>query len=408
MPTFVESTLNQRTEHSYRLLALLVLVSMVGPLATAIYMPAFPAMAKAFAVGPDQIQLTLTAYMLGLAISQLFCGAIADRYGRRPVMHISLIIFAIGSLASIFADSIASLILFRTLQAIGASTGLVLGRAIIRDVYQPSEALHALSIVSATVAIAPTMAPIVGGFLVEHSGWQATFAFLLVVGLITLAISLRELPETLKPENVQSLHPQRMMANFWSILKHREFLAYALPNGTMLFVHYAFLSSASFILIEVYGVSEVGFGLYYLMVNAGYISGTMLGTKWRKNGFAHSVGMSAFLMVFSAVANLFFNFTGWETPFTLCFFYSFAAFGAGLFMPVLVNGSLHNFPEKSGTASSLMGFVQMIGGALGSALLGAIYDGSARPMVIVIMAMTLLMYAIYYILLPKADYSADK
>ncbi|HSG60150.1 MAG TPA: multidrug effflux MFS transporter [Pseudomonadales bacterium] len=400
--------MNQRTDHSFKLLALLVLVSMVGPLATAIYMPAFPAMAEAFDVGPDQIQLTLTAYMLGLAISQLFCGAFADRFGRRPVMHVSLIIFAIGSLASIFADSVGSLILFRTLQALGASTGMVLGRAIIRDIYSPAAGLHALSIVSSTVAIVPTMAPLIGGYLVGYAGWQSTFVFLLVVGLITLAVSYRALPETLRPEHVQSMHPERMMRNFWSILKHREFLAYALPNGTMLFIHYAFLSSASFILIDVYGVSEIGFGVYYLMVNAGYISGTMLGTKWRSKGFNHSVGLSAFLLFFSALANVFFNFAEWESPFTLCFFYSFGAFGAGLLMPVLVNGALHNFPEKAGTASSLMGCVQMLGGAFGSGLLGAIYDNSARPMVIVITLCTALMFALYYGLMPKPTYSADK
>lgn len=400
--------MDQRADHSYRLLALLVLVSMVGPLATAIYMPAFPAMAKAFAVGPDQIQLTLTAYMLGLAISQLFCGAIADRYGRRPVMHISLVIFCLGSLASVFADNVASLILFRTIQALGASTGMVLGRAIIRDVYSPAAGLHALSIVSSTVAIAPTMAPIIGGYLVAHSGWQATFVFLLAMGLVTLAISQRLLPETLKPEHVQSLHPRKMLTNFWGILRNREFLAFALPNGTMLFIHYAFLSSASFILIDVYGVSEVGFGLYYLMVNTGYILGTMLGTRWRRNGFVHSITTSAFLMVFSAIANLFFHFADWESPFTLCFFYSFAAFGAGLFLPILVNGALQNFPEKAGTASSLMGCLQMLGGALGSAVLGAIYDDSARPMLITVGICTVIMYAIYYLLTPKPTYSADK
>ncbi|MEY3018433.1 MAG: hypothetical protein RL336_1568 [Pseudomonadota bacterium] len=393
--------MNQSAEHSYRLLALLVLVSMVGPLATAIYMPAFPAMAKEFAVGPDQIQLTLTAYMLGLAISQLFCGAIADRFGRRPVMHVSLVIFALGSLASIFADSVHSLILYRTLQALGASTGMVLGRAIIRDTYSPAAGLHALSIVSSTVAIAPTMAPILGGYLVSHSGWQSTFVFLLGLGLITLLISYRALPETLKPEHVQSLHPQRMVSNFWSILKHREFLAYALPNGTMLFIHYAFLSSASFILIDVYGVSEVGFGLYYLMVNTGYVLGTVVGTRVRRNGFQHSFAVSAGLMSFSAIANVITHFSGYESPFTLCFFYSFAAIGAGLFLPILVNGALQFFPEKAGTASSLMGCVQMLGGALGSAVLGALYDNSARPMVLTVAVCTVIMYALYLALLPK-------
>jgi len=399
---------SQNDDHSFRLLALLVLISMVGPLATAIHMPAFPAMAEAFSVGPDQIQLTLTAYMLGLAFSQLFCGAFADRYGRRPVMHISLIIFIIGSIASIFAESIASLIAFRTLQALGASTGMVLGRAIIRDTYSPAAGLHALSIVSSTMAIVPTMAPIIGGFLVAQSGWQSTFVFLLAVGIITLVISYRALPETLNPDHIQSLHPRRMVMNFWSILKHREFLAYAIPNGTMLFMHYAFLSSASFILIDVYGVSEVGFGLYYLLVNAGYVGGTMLGTKWRKRGFTRSVPLSAALMTFAAIMNLWFNFAEWETAFTLCFFYSFAALGAGIFTPVLVNGALQNFPEKAGTASSLMGCIQMLGAAFGSALLGAIYDNSARPMVIVIVVCTALMFGLYSLLIPKGGYSAAK
>jgi DHA1 family bicyclomycin/chloramphenicol resistance-like MFS transporter len=113
-------------------------------------------------------------------------------------------------------------------------------------------------------------------------------------------------------------------------------------------------------------------------------------------------------MTFAAIMNLWFNFAEWETAFTLCFFYSFAALGAGIFTPVLVNGALQNFPEKAGTASSLMGCIQMLGAAFGSALLGAIYDNSARPMVIVIVVCTALMFGLYSLLIPRGGYSAAK
>ncbi|MCP1366984.1 Bcr/CflA family efflux MFS transporter, partial [Halomonas sp. BBD48] len=231
-------------------IAVVVLAAMVamGPLATSMYLPAFPAMAETFGVGADRIQLTLSAYMIGLAVAQLLCGPLADRFGRKPLLLIGMALFCLGSVGCMFADSIAVLFGYRFLQAFGAASGMVLAQAMIRDTFAPVDAAKKLAYMASTTAVAPALAPVAGGALLVAFGWPSIFLALALYAALTLAVVGVGLPESLPRERRQTLHPRTVAGNYLAAISHRTFLAHALAVSLMFAGHYGFMSGAPFVL----------------------------------------------------------------------------------------------------------------------------------------------------------------
>ncbi|GHB08952.1 multidrug effflux MFS transporter [Modicisalibacter luteus] len=368
-------------------IAVVVLAAMVamGPLATSMYLPAFPAMAETFSVGADRIQLTLSAYMIGLAIAQLLCGPLADRFGRKPLLLVGMGLFCLGSVGCMFADSITVLFGYRFFQAFGAASGMVLAQAMVRDTFEPVEAAKKLAYMGSTTAVAPALAPVVGGALLVAFGWPSIFLFLAIYAALTLAVVGVGLPESLPRERRQTLHPRTVMDNYLSAISNRTFLAHALAVSLMFAGHYGFMSGAPFVLIELFEVPEAHFGWYFLFVVAAFIAGNLLGARLiSKVGGHRLILVGGSLLVLAGVLVVSLVASGADTLAAIIGPQVIYAIGSGMMMPQLIAGALAPFHHMAGTAASMLGFIQMGSAATSSALVGRLYDGTALPMVLVI------------------------
>ncbi|MCE9681820.1 multidrug effflux MFS transporter [Halomonas alkalisoli] len=361
----------------------LAALTALGPLATDMYLPAMPAMAEALDTGPDQIQLTLSLYMAGFAMAQIFCGPISDRFGRKPVMVAGFSLFLLASLLCAFAPSIEWLLVGRFLQALGGAAGPVLGRAAVRDIYGPIEAGRVLSYMASTMALAPALAPVVGAGLLLYFGWQSIFVLLTFYAGIMLLVLALLMPEPLSPANRQSISPRSILRNYRMLLTQRAFIGYTLVNASGFASLFAFLSGSSFVLIEFMGMTPFEYGIGFTLIVAGFFSGTIFSGR-----YSHRLGRDRLLLLAtlccalagSIMAGL--AVAGIYAPWAVIGPHILFLVGFGIVMPQSMSGALAPNPQCAGAASSLFGFLQMTIAALGGALVGQFHDGTSRTMAI--------------------------
>jgi len=366
-------------------LLVLAAVTAIGPLATDMYLPALPAIGQALGAGPDQVQLTLSLYMAGFAVAQLVCGPLSDRYGRKPVLLGGMAVFAVASLLCAFAPSIEVLLAGRFLQALGGAAGPVLGRAAVRDIFAPRDAGRVMSYMASTMALAPAVAPVIGGLLLVLVGWGSIFVFLALFAASMAAIIALKLPESLAPHNRQSIQPRVILGNFRMLLGQRRFMGYTLTNASAFAGMFAFLSGSSFVLIEFLDVAPTRYGLYFAIGVAGFVCGTLLGGRLSRllgtdrlivagAGLCALGGVSMAALALLEVHSV----TAVMLPQTV-----FLA-GLGMLMPQTIAGALMPFPQCAGSASSLLGFIQMTIAASYGVLVGQMHDGTPLPMALAI------------------------
>ncbi|RDB44678.1 MFS transporter [Halomonas sp. DQ26W] len=361
----------------------LAALTALGPLATDMYLPALPAMAVALDTGPDQIQLTLSIYMAGFAVAQIFCGPISDRFGRKPVMVAGFSLFLLASVLCAFAPSIEWLLFGRFLQALGGAAGPVLGRAAVRDIYGPIEAGRVLSYMASTMALAPALAPVVGAGLLLFFGWQSIFVLLTFYAAIMLLVLALLMPEPLSPGNRQSISPRTILGNYRMLLTQRAFIGYTLVNASGFAGLFAFLSGSSFVLIEFMGMTPFEYGIGFTLIVAGFFSGTLFSGR-----YSHRLGRDRLLLLATLCCALAGSFmaglalAGIYAPWAVIGPHILFLVGFGIMMPQSMSGALAPNPQCAGSASSLFGFLQMTIAALGGALVGQFHDGSSRTMAI--------------------------
>ncbi|EAR20508.1 multidrug effflux MFS transporter [Nitrococcus mobilis] len=370
--------------------ATLALASFValGPLATDMYLPALPAMATALNATPAQAQLTLSVYMIAIALAQLVYGPLSDRFGRKPPLLVGLVLFTLASLACALAQSIEAVIAFRFLQALGGSAGPVLGRAAVRDVHGPLEAARILSYLGAATALAPALAPIGGGYLLAAFGWPSVFIFLAAYGLAATALLWLALPEPLAPAQRQSIHLHSIVRNYRFLLRHREFVGYMLACAFTFAGLFAFLSGAAFVLIEFLGISAQHFGYYFTLAVGGYITGTLFAGR-----LSRRLGINRLLLIGGVIATL-----GGALMAALALAQIFTALavmlpmmlymiGVGIVLPQSTAGAIGPFPQIAGSASALLGMVQMSIAAAAGILVGHLHSGTPLAMAAIIALM---------------------
>lgn len=363
--------------------ATLVLAAFValGPLATDMYLPALPAMAAALNAAPADVQLTLSVYMVGLALAQLVYGPLADRFGRKPLLLVGLLLFTLASLACALTRSIEAMIVFRLLQALGGSAGPVLARAAVRDVHDPLEAARILSYLGTATALAPALAPIGGGYLLVTFGWPSVFVFLAAYGLAATALLWFALPESLSPALRQSIHPVAIARNYRFLLRHRDYVGYTLACAFTFAGLFAFLSGASFVLIEFLGVSPQHFGYYFILAVGGYVTGTLFAGR-----LSRRLGINRLLLIGGVIATL-----GGALMAALALAKVFAPLavmlpmmlymmGMGIVRPQSMAGAIGPFPQMAGAASALLGVVQMSVAAAAGVVVGQLHSGTPLAM----------------------------
>ena len=366
---------------SFGLALLLTTLVALGPLSTDLYLPALPGMTVTFATDVARVQLTLSVFLIGYAVAQLFYGPVSDRYGRRPAMLFGLVLYLLSSVACMLASSVDALIAARFFQALGACAGPVLGRAIVRDVYGPVQAVRVLAYISGAMAIAPMIGPFIGGWLTVWFGWRANFAALVLISAVQTVVVFRLLGESNAHKDPAATRPRRILGNFRTLLAGKTYLGYLLCVSFGFAALFSFISGSSFVLVGLYGLSPQWFGASFGFVVTGYIVGTLITARFTlKLGPSRMVLLGASfgvvpdtLMAALAIAEVH---SVWAV--LLPMFGCMVA--TGLVMPNATGAALAPYPKMAGSASALMGFVQMALAAAVGIAVGHAYDGTAIPM----------------------------
>jgi len=372
------------------LIALLVAVAAVSPLGINIYLPSMPGMAADLRVDFGVIQLTLSLYLLSVAVGQLFIGPLSDRFGRRPILIGGLGAFVIGSAVCLFAPDVDWLLAGRVLQALGGCAGITLSRAVVRDLYGPDQAASMLGYVTMGMAVAPMLAPGVGGALDSLFGWRASFAFLLAFGVLTLAATVRLLHETNFRRGPTGAAGQ-LLRDYVRLATSRPFWGYALSTAFCSAVFFSFVAGASYVTIELMGRSPLEYGIYFGAVSLGYIIGNFLTARSAARLGPNPLILTGSLITLGSVIAMAVALgSGLMHPLSLFVPMFFVGTGNGMVIPSGVAGAISVKPEMAGTAAGLSGSLQMGCSALAAPLVGALMGGRVWPMVAIMAGAALL------------------
>ena len=363
----------------------LIAIAAIGPLALNIFAPSMPGMQEVFGVSYGTIQLTITLYLFGTAIAQLLYGPLSDRFGRRPVLLCGLGLFLIGSLASAFAPSILWLLIARTIQAVGGCAGLVLGRAIVRDMHSREKSASMIGYITVGMVVVPMIAPLIGGFLDEWFSWRAGFLFVAVAGLIVLIATVFQLPET--NFNLRPMPGLRgILLSYESLVRSRDFRNYALNATFTSAAFFAFLTGGPFVAIELMGQSKSTYGVCFVFVACGYMSGNFLtGRLAERLGTDRMITIGSGLSLTGAALMCAFALFDNINLFTIFGPMALVTFGNGLSLPSATAGGVSVNPNIAGAAAGLSGFLQMSVSAGVTLFVGYLQDDSAIPMILTIL-----------------------
>ena len=371
----------------------------VAPLAMDIYLASMPSMTRSLSATPEQVQLTLSLYMYGWGVTQIFVGPLTDRFGRRPALIAGLALFVAASLACAVARNIETLIAARVAQAIGMGTVAVVPRAIVRDLYSGEHAARMLSLMGIVLGIAPIVAPIIGSHLHVWFGWQANFVFVAAYGATALACVIAAFPETIRARDVRATTPEVILANYGSVLRSRTYIGYVLVAASGSSGLFAFLAGSAFVFVNVIGTGEEGFGFLFGAVMLGNIIGATVGSRVVvRLGIDRMLGYSTWLMLFSglALAALAWGRVAHPLAIVVPMFLFMVALMTT--MPQATAGALSAFPEIAGSAASLLLFCQFVLASTAALIVGMTFDGSERPMATTIAAATLLAFVSFRVL----------
>ncbi len=376
-------------------IAMLVAVSAVGPLALNIFMPSMPSLPAVFGTDYGTVQLTLGLYLVGLAVGQLAYGPLSDRFGRRPLLLGGLGLFLVGSLAGMLATSIEMVIVGRAVQAIGGCSGLVLARAIVRDLFDRERSASVISYITAAMVMAPMVAPLIGGYLDGWLGWRSTFVFVGSFGLMVTVFAVLLLHESNRnPLPLPGL--RGFLGSYVALLRSPVFRGYAISTTFASASFFAFLGGAPYVVIELMGRPPSEYGWYFALSAIGYMGGNLIsGRLSMRVGIDRMIGIGLALNLAGGLLMLVLWAAGSMVPIALFAPMMISAIGNGLNIPNGSAGAISVDPLRAGAASGLCGFVQMAVGAGASALAGHLIVDSQLPLALIMTGATLIGFVFY-------------
>jgi DHA1 family bicyclomycin/chloramphenicol resistance-like MFS transporter len=365
----------------------------VSPFAMDIYLASMPSMTMSLATSAPMVQLTLSVYMYGLGVGQLFAGPLSDRYGRRSVLLGGTALFAVASLACAKAPSVEMLIVARLVQSLAVAACSTVPRALVRDLLSGDDAAHMLSLMGMLLGIAPIVAPIIGGQLHVAFGWRSTFAFVTIYAVIALFAVWRSLPETLREANHHALRPRIMLRNFSRLLHSRVFLGYFFVSCFTFCGLFAFLAGSSFVFVSVMGEGERGFGFLFGAVMLGNITGATIASRVvRRYGIDRVIRFSAGLGLAAGATMAALAWAGVHHALAIVLPMFVYMVSLMLTAPQAMAGAMTPFPEIAGAAASLQQFGQFVFASTSALIVGLTYDHTSRPMATTIAISALLAF----------------
>ena len=360
---------------------LLASLAALGPFSIDTYLPSFPEIGESLHATPIEVQQTLTAYLLPFAVMALWHGAISDALGRRRVILVSLALFGLSLFGCLFATRIEHLWALRALQGMSAGAGIVIGRAIVRDLFDGAAAQRLMSHITMMFALAPAVAPVIGGYLQSWFGWRSVFAFLVILTLMLWIACWHLLPETLAPEKRQTLHAEYLTKTYWHVLTSPPFL---FACGALAFNfagYFIYIMSAPVFLMRHLGVAETGFFWLVGPAMAGLLCGSWLSGRFAGVLPTHrAIILGYAVMSLAALANI--GICVWlppSLPWTVVPIFVYT-FGLSLAMPCLTLMALDPFPKQRGLAASCQMFLQSGSNGLVAGVLAPLIWGSTQSL----------------------------
>ena len=365
---------------SKRMIILLAAVSALGPVGMQILLPALPVIKQKFYVTNDVAQLTLSLSMLAIAIGTLVYGPLSDKFGRKRVMLVGIVITIFGSIVCFVADSIMLLISGRFIQAFGGAVGLVLARAIVRDVYGPEEAARVIATLVMVMVVLPMMSPALGGELMQRFGFESVFIVIAFASAIAFVFLFLWLPETLaKPVPFEGV--KSMLMTFSKLLASRVFCGYAFCVTFVSVVFFSFISAAPEIMVSVLKRPPTEYGYYFIMIPVGFMTGNYVARHYgRTISIDNMIAIGASIGVIGIALALLLQTLGMSSPVALFLPIALAVFGNGITLPNAQAAAINEFPEYAGTASGLTGFLQMAVSSVAAQAVALIFNGTVYPL----------------------------
>lgn len=353
---------------------ILIAMSAVGPISLNIFVPSMPGLQATFGASTGAVQLTLTVYIASIALCQLLYGPLSDRFGRRPLVLAGLALYVAASLACALAPSLEFLIAARGLQAIGGASGMILSRAIVRDLFERDKAASVLGYITMAWVVAPMIAPTIGGFLDQAFSFRAGFVLLTAIGAVVLVAAWRTLPET-----NAALQPDAKLLRFdlyGRLLGDKRFMAYALTTSFSSCSFFCYLAMAPFLMVAVRGHTPIEYGMWAICTAIGYMAGNFVSGRYSTLvGADRMVWHGNMVTLLGAIVMLLLALAGVVHPAAMFLPMILCAFGNGLTLPNGITAAISVDPRNIGSVAGLAGFMQMTIGAIASQIVGAVqYD----------------------------------
>jgi DHA1 family bicyclomycin/chloramphenicol resistance-like MFS transporter len=373
--------MTQAKSNSFFIILILGLLSAIGPFSIDMYLPGFPAIAVSLGTTVAEVTLSLSSFFIGISAGQFLYGPLLDRYGRKKPLYIGLSIYLLASACCIFAQSVQVLIILRFIQAIGGCAGMVAARAMVRDLFDVSENAKIFSLLMLVVAVSPIIAPTLGGTLAATLGWRYIFAVLTVIAAFTLVAVHFALPESRKPDENMSLKPGPIIAGFLTVVRVPQFYTYAFTGAIAAAGLYAYIAGSPYVFMDLFHVTERQYGWIFAIIALGLIGSSQLNTVLLRTYKSEQIIRAAlFLQVATGLCLLLGSWFGQLGLFSTIFLIFLFLCCQGCIFPNSSALSLAPFSRNAGTASALMGGIQMCSGALTSATVGWLSNQTAVPM----------------------------
>jgi DHA1 family bicyclomycin/chloramphenicol resistance-like MFS transporter len=372
---------NEKKNKNFYLILILGMLTAIGPFSIDMYLPAFPDIAKSLHTSVAQVTLSLSSFFIGISFGQLLYGPLLERFGRKKPLYIGLCIYLLASVGCAFAASVNALIMLRLLQALGGCVGMVAARAMVRDLFEVKENAKIFSMLMLVVAVSPIIAPTLGGYITSVLGWRFVFAMLIIVDIIILTGIYLLLPESKKPDPNFSLKPLPIIKNFAGVIIHPQFYTYALTAAISAAGLYAYIGGSPHVFMEIFHVNEKQYGWIFALIAMGLIGASQVNSVLLKNYTSEQLIKGALCcQSIIGITMVLFTIFGWADLFVTIFFIFIFLCTQGFVFPNASALSLASFGHNAGSASALMGAIQMTIGAGTSALVSVLQNQTALPM----------------------------
>jgi DHA1 family bicyclomycin/chloramphenicol resistance-like MFS transporter len=376
------NSMSARQKYFFIIILILGALATISPFSIDMYLPGFPAIANDLNTTIDQVQLSLTAYLVGIAIGQILYGPLLDRFGRKNPLYVGLSVYVLASIGCAFTQSVGSLVVMRLLQALGGCVGIVAAQALVRDLFPINKIAQAFSLITLVIAVSPMIAPTVGAYVTAWIGWNYVFVVLAVITVLIMISVYFFLPSGKKPDPSMSLRPAEVVRSFYTVIKEPQFAIYTLAGGLATAAPFAYIAGSSDVFINQYGVSERQYGWIFAFIASAMIGSTQLNHVLLKKFKSEQI--IKFTLCYQSVIGVVLilgTYYGWYGKLSLIGLMFIFFTGQGLTGPNTSALSLAPFTRLAGSASALMGSWRLGAGAIISALVSVFHDGTALPMV---------------------------